>query len=66
MARYERENTRPVLADVGTGAGPDPNVVVAHVGPDGKVQLSLNIDATAPAAASEADVEATPEPESPA
>ena len=39
VARYERETTRPVLAGDAAGNRPDPNVVVARVGPDGKIKL---------------------------
>ena len=39
MPRVLRQNTAAVLADVGAAGAPDPDAVVATVGPDGKVQL---------------------------
>lgn len=56
MARYERKNTQQVLADVSKDAAPDPNAVVARVGPDGRIELGrLDLSPPEPPAPEEED-----------
>lgn len=59
MAQYEREKAKQVLADVGKDAAPDPDAVVARVGPDGRIELG-RIDVRPPAPAeSDDEIDAT-------
>lgn len=60
MGRYERENTQPVISGLKDGAAPDPETVVAQVGPDGRITLGrLNLDPPTP----EPEIESEPRPD---